>query len=149
MIGSLIKNPGGGLADCGGYLVGTQRAVELAANRLTCPGVGLEVGASLGQNRNLLRGLFYAPHTTAQALRTAHLAAYMFQHLGYAVNPAPFDRRSDIIQTGARRSTGRILQGDSIRFPGGRIRFAGTLGHARIRRSCYYGSRRVRRRIFH
>ncbi len=99
MIGSLIKNPGGGLADCGGYLVGTQRAVELAANRLTCPGVGLEVGASLGQNRNLLRGLFYAPHTTAQALRTAHLAAYMFQHLGYAVNPAPFDRRSDIIQT--------------------------------------------------
>ena len=99
MIGSLIKNPGGGLADCGGYLVGTPRAVNLAANRLTCPGVGLEVGASLGQNRNLLRGLFYAPHTTAQALKTAHLAAYMFEQLGYAVNPRPFEARSDIIQT--------------------------------------------------
>ena len=99
MIGSLIKNPGGGLADCGGYLVGSEQAVALAANRLTCPGVGLEVGASLGQNRNLLRGLFYAPHTTAQALRTAHLAAYIFQQLGYTVNPGPFELRSDIIQT--------------------------------------------------
>ena len=99
MIGSLIKNPGGGMADVGGYLVGTKKAVELAGYRLTCPGVGLEVGASLGQNRNLLRGLFYAPHTTAQALKAAHLAAYMFSELGYEVNPQPFDIRSDIIQT--------------------------------------------------
>ena len=99
MIGSLIKNPGGGMADVGGYLVGTKKAVELAGYRLTCPGVGLEVGASLGQNRNLLRGLFYAPHTTAQALKAAHLAAYMFRELGYEVNPQPFDMRSDIIQT--------------------------------------------------
>ena len=99
MIGSLIKNPGGGMADVGGYLVGTKKAVELAGYRLTCPGVGLEVGASLGQNRNLLRGLFYAPHTTAQALKAAHLAAYMFSALGYDVNPQPFDARSDIIQT--------------------------------------------------
>ncbi len=99
MIGSLIKNPGGGMADVGGYLVGTKKAVELAGYRLTCPGVGLEVGASLGQNRNLLRGLFYAPHTTAQALKAAHLAAYMFSELGYDVNPGPFEVRSDIIQT--------------------------------------------------
>ena len=99
MIGSLIKNPGGGMADVGGYLVGTKKAVELAGYRLTCPGVGLEVGASLGQNRNLLRGLFYAPHTTAQALKAAHLAAYMFSELGYEVNPRPFEMRSDIIQT--------------------------------------------------
>lgn len=99
MIGSLIKNPGGGMADVGGYLVGTKKAVELAGYRLTCPGVGLEVGASLGQNRNLLRGLFYAPHTTAQALKAAHLAAYMFSELGYEVNPQPFEMRSDIIQT--------------------------------------------------
>ncbi len=99
MIGSLIKNPGGGMADVGGYLVGTKKAVELAGYRLTCPGVGLEVGASLGQNRNLLRGLFYAPHTTAQALKAAHLTAYMFRHLGYDVNPQPFELRSDIIQT--------------------------------------------------
>lgn len=99
MIGSLIKNPGGGLADIGGYLVGSEKAVSLAGYRLTCPGVGLEVGASLGQNRNLLRGLFYAPHTTAEALKTAHLAAYIFSELGYEVNPGPFERRHDIIQT--------------------------------------------------
>lgn len=99
MIGSLIKNPGGGLADIGGYLVGSEKAVELAGYRLSCPGVGLEVGASLGQNRNLLRGLFYAPHTTAQALKTAHLAAYIFSELGYTVNPSPFEKRHDIIQT--------------------------------------------------
>ncbi|MBQ8474670.1 MAG: methionine gamma-lyase family protein [Clostridia bacterium] len=99
MIGSLIKNPGGGMADVGGYLVGSAKAVELAGYRLSCPGVGLEVGASLGQNRNLLRGLFYAPHTTAQALKTAHLAAYMFNEIGFEVTPSPFEKRSDIIQT--------------------------------------------------
>lgn len=99
MIGSLIKNPGGGMADIGGYLVGSERAVELAGYRLSSPGTGLEVGASLGQNRNLLRGLFYAPHTTAQALKTAHLAACLFSRLGYKVSPDPFEERHDIIQT--------------------------------------------------
>jgi len=99
IIGSLIKNPGGGMADIGGYLCGTARAVELAGNRLCCPGVGLDAGASLGQNRNILRGLFYAPHTTAQAMKTAHLAAYMFEHAGFDVLPKSMERRSDIIQT--------------------------------------------------
>ncbi len=99
IMGSLIKNPGGGMADCGGYIVGTKRAAELAGYRLSCPGVGLEAGASLGQTRNLLRGLFMAPHTVAQAMKTAHLAAYMFDSLGYKVSPAPFERRGDIIQT--------------------------------------------------
>jgi cystathionine beta-lyase family protein involved in aluminum resistance len=99
IIGSLIKNPGGGMADIGGYLCGTARAVELAGNRLCCPGVGLDAGASLGQNRNILRGLFYAPHTTAQAIKTAHLAAYMFEHAGFDVLPKARERRSDIIQT--------------------------------------------------
>ena len=99
IIGSLIKNPGGGMADTGGYICGTKRAVELAGNRLCCPGVGLDAGASLGQNRNMLRGLFYAPHTVAQAIKTAHLAAYMFQQAGFDVLPGPFERRSDIIQT--------------------------------------------------
>lgn len=99
IIGSLIKNPGGGMADIGGYIAGTREAVELAGNRLCCPGVGLEAGASLGQNRNMLRGLFYAPHTVAQAMKTAHLAAYMFGSLGYKVSPSPFERRYDIIQT--------------------------------------------------
>ena len=85
MAGSLIKNPGGGMADIGGYIVGTQAAVDLCGYRLTSPGVGLEVGASLGQNRNLIKGLFYAPHTVAQAMKTAHLAAYMFQQAGFDV----------------------------------------------------------------
>ena len=74
-------------------------AVELASYRLTCPGVGLEVGASLGQTRNILKGLFYAPHTTAEALKTAHLAAYVFEKLGYEVSPKSGEGRHDIIQT--------------------------------------------------
>lgn len=98
-IGSLIKNPGGGMAESGGYLAGTARAVELASYRLTTPGLGLEVGATLGQNQNLFKGLFYAPHTVAEALKTAHFAAYVFQKLGFRVEPAPEERRSDIIQT--------------------------------------------------
>ncbi|MBO5653578.1 MAG: methionine gamma-lyase family protein, partial [Clostridia bacterium] len=63
IVGSLIKNPGGGMAECGGYLAGTARAVELCGYRYTAPGVGLEIGASLGQNKNMYKGLFYAPHT--------------------------------------------------------------------------------------
>lgn len=96
--GSLIKNPGGGMADIGGYIVGRSDAALLCGYRLTAPGVGLEVGASLGQNRNLIKGLFYAPHTVAQAMKTAHLAAYMFTELGCSVNPAWNERRSDIVQ---------------------------------------------------
>ncbi|MBQ7827575.1 MAG: methionine gamma-lyase family protein [Clostridia bacterium] len=99
IIGSLIKNIGGGMADIGGYVAGTAEAVELAGYRLTCPGVGLEVGASLGQTRNILKGLFYAPHTTAQALKVAHLTAYIFDKLGYEVAPAAGESRNDIIQT--------------------------------------------------
>jgi len=99
IIGSLIKNPGGGMADIGGYIVGDDEAVRLCGNRLTSPGVGLDVGASLGQNRNLLKGLFYAPHTVAQAMKTAHLAAYMFGSIGLKVSPTWQERRSDIVQT--------------------------------------------------
>lgn len=98
-VGSLIKNPGGGMAESGGYLAGTKKAVELCANRLTCPGLGLEVGATLGQNKSLYRGLFYAPHTVAEALKTAHFAAYLFAALGFDVEPAAGQTRSDIIQT--------------------------------------------------
>ena len=99
LIGSLIKNPGGGMADSGGYLAGTARAVELASYRLTTVGVGDEVGATLGQTRSLYKGLFYAPHTTAQALKTAHFAAFIFGKMGYAVEPKWDELRSDIIQT--------------------------------------------------
>lgn len=96
--GSLIKNAGGGMADSGGYIAGRREAVELCGYRFTSPGVGLEVGASLGQTRNILKGFFYAPHTTAQALKTAHLAAYLFEKAGYRVLPGPFEQRYDIIQ---------------------------------------------------
>ena len=98
-IGSLIKNPGGGMAESGGYMAGSAKAVELCSYRLTSPGIGLEVGATLGESKNMYRGFFYAPHTVAQALKTAHFAAYIFRALGFAVEPAPEELRSDIIQT--------------------------------------------------
>ena len=96
--GSLIKNMGGGMADIGGYIAGTAKAVDLCGYRLTSPGVGLEVGASLGQTRNILKGFFYAPHTVAEALKTAHLAAYLFGNAGYHVIPEAHEVRHDIIQ---------------------------------------------------
>jgi len=99
MMGSLIKNPGGGIAESGGYIAGKARAVELASYRLTSVGVGLECGATLGQNKSLIKGFFFAPHTVAQALKTAHFAAYIFEALGYDVFPRWKERRSDIIQT--------------------------------------------------
>ena len=99
VIGSLIKNPGGGMAETGGYLAGTSRAVELVSYRMTSVGIGAEAGATLGQNKSMFKGLFYAPHTTAQALKTAHLAAYMFEKLGYVVEPRWNEERHDIIQS--------------------------------------------------
>ena len=101
IIGSLIKNPGGGIAESGGYIAGTARAVELASYRLTSVGCGLEVGATLGQTKSLYKGLFYAPHTTSQALKTAHLAAYIFgsRGLGFDVEPEWNEKRYDIIQS--------------------------------------------------
>ena len=99
VIGSLIKNPGGGMAETGGYLAGTRRAVELVSYRMTSVGIGAEAGATLGQNKSMFKGLFYAPHTTAQALKTAHLAAYMFEKLGYVVEPRWNEERHDIIQS--------------------------------------------------
>ena len=99
IIGSLIKNPGGGMAETGGYFAGTRRAIELVSYRLTSVGVGGEVGATFGHNKSFYKGLFYAPHTTAQAIKTAHLAAYLFHALGYSVEPAWNETRHDIIQT--------------------------------------------------
>lgn len=99
LIGSLIKNPGGGIAETGAYLVGSKKAVDLAAARLTVPGIGLECGASLGQTRSILKGLFFAPHVVCQAKKTAAFAAMLFHKLGYGVNPMPRQERRDIIQT--------------------------------------------------
>lgn len=97
--GSLIKNPGGGLAPTGGYIVGRKDLVERAAYRLTAPGIGGECGCTMGQNRLLYQGLFLAPHVTAQAIKTAVFCAKVMQLLGFTVDPAPESPRYDIIQT--------------------------------------------------
>ncbi len=96
--GSLIKNPGGGIAPAGGYIAGRADLVELAACRLTAPGIGSELGATLGDNRLLYQGLFLAPHTVAQALKGAVFAASLFARLGYNTLPNFDAPRSDIIQ---------------------------------------------------
>ena len=97
--GSLIKTPGGGLAPTGGYIAGRADLVERAAYRLTVPGIGGECGCTLGTNRQLYQGLFLAPHTTAQALKTAALCAAMLEKLGFDTEPGPQEPRYDIIQT--------------------------------------------------
>ena len=96
--GSLIKNPGGGLAPTGGYIAGRRDLVEAAAMRLTTPGIGGECGPTLGNNRLLFQGFFLAPHTVAQALKTAVFCAGIMEKLGYRSSPSPSARRSDIIQ---------------------------------------------------
>ncbi len=96
--GSLIKNPGGGLAPTGGYIVGRAELVERAAARLTTPGIGGECGSTLGNNRLLYQGLFLAPHVVAQALKTAVFCAAMMEELGLETSPGVNEERSDIIQ---------------------------------------------------
>lgn len=108
--GSLIKNPGGGLAPSGGYIAGRADLVERAAGRLTVPGIGGECGATFGLNRQLYQGLFLAPHTTAQALKTAALCAAMLEALGYETFPASGEFRSDIIQTVVLRTGENLLK---------------------------------------
>ena len=98
LAGSLIKNPGGGLAPTGGYVTGRKDLVERAAYRLTCPGIGGECGSTLGNNRLLYQGLFFAPHTVAQALKTAVFCAAMMEELGIESSPTVEEKRSDIIQ---------------------------------------------------
>ncbi len=99
LVGSLIKNPGGGMAESGAYIAGSAKAVELISYRFTCPGIGLEVGATLGQNKNMYKGFFYAPHTVAQAVKTALFAAGLLERLGFTVSPRADETRYDIIQT--------------------------------------------------
>lgn len=97
--GSLIKNPGGGLAPTGGYIVGRADLIENASYRMTAPGIGGECGCTMGQNRLLYQGLFLAPHVTMQAVKTAIFCAQVMQDLGFAVDPLPGTPRYDIIQT--------------------------------------------------
>ena len=98
MAGSLIKNPGGGLAPTGGYIVGRKELVENAAMRLTTPGIGGECGATLGNNRLLFQGFFMAPHVVAQALKTMTFCSAMMKKSGFESSPSPEESRNDIIQ---------------------------------------------------
>ena len=99
IVGSLIKNLGGGIAPNGGYIAGRSDLVELAAERLTVPGQGKEVGPSLGMNRYILQGLFMAPSVVKSSLKTAVFASKMLEDLGYKVVPRYNEKRSDIVQT--------------------------------------------------
>ena len=98
IVGSLIKNPGGGIAPTGGYIAGKHELVEKCAYRLTAPGVGREVGASLGHLRELYMGVFNSPHVVGEALKTAVYASALFSELGYQVTPNFDEYRGDIIQ---------------------------------------------------
>ena len=99
MAASLIKNPGGGLAPCGGYVAGRADLVERAAARMTLPGIGGECGATLDVNRLLYQGFFLAPHVAAQAVKTGAFCAAVMEELGYRVSPTADEPRYDIIQT--------------------------------------------------
>ena len=107
--GSLIKNPGGGIAPTGGYVAGKKELVDRAAMRLTTPGIGGECGSTLGVNRLLFQGLFLAPHTVAQALKTAVFCAAMLESIGFETSPKVGENRSDIIQM-IRLQTGENMK---------------------------------------
>ena len=146
MVGSLIKNPGGGLAPIGGYIVGKREYVENAAVRLTSPGLGKEVGATLGVNQSFYQGFFLAPTVTASALKGAIFAANIYERLGFPVIPDGTEERHDIIQPGGRNC---LLPGNPGGGTGGQLCGAGALGHAGLRQRCNYGCRRLCSGIFH
>ncbi len=98
-VGSLMKNLGAGIATSGAYIVGKKELVELCAERLTAPGIGKEIGPSLGQNTNLLKGLFFAPQVVANSVKTAVFASKILEELGYNVEPKYNEKRADIVQT--------------------------------------------------
>ncbi|MBS4761001.1 MAG: methionine gamma-lyase family protein [Clostridium sp.] len=97
--GSLIKNPGGGIVETGGYIAGKEEFVEQAAYRLTAPGIGSEGGAMLNQTRLIFQGLFMAPSIVSEAIKGAVLASQVFEDIGFVSTPKPFEQRTDLIQT--------------------------------------------------
>lgn len=107
--GSLIKNPGGGIAPTGGYLVGKKKYIHGAANRLSAPGLGRKIGATLDINRLLYQGLFFAPSVVGEAMKSAVLAAYLGDLLGFVVSPAPGESRCDIVQAIELGSPERLI----------------------------------------
>ena len=109
VVGSLIKNPGGGIAPMGGYIVGKRDLIEKCSYRLTAPGIGKEVGATLGFNRELFMGIFNAPHVVKEALKTAIYASALFELLGFEVYPRYNEQRHDIVQSIILRSEGALI----------------------------------------
>lgn len=109
MAGSLIKNPGGGLALTGGYIVGKKDLIERVANRSTAPGIGKDCGLTFGMTRTVLQGLFLAPHIVAEALKGSLLTAYVYKNLGFRVLPDVDDKRSDIIQAIEFKSKDKMI----------------------------------------
>ena len=110
MVGSLIKNMGGGLAPNGAYIVGKKKYIELCAERLTAPGQGKEVGPSLGINKNFLQGIYMAPSVVASSLKTAVFASRLLEKLGYDVVPRFDEKRSDIVQTIIFRDENKLIK---------------------------------------
>ena len=108
-VGSLIKNPGGGIAPTGGYIVGSLEKVERIAGRLTAPGLGRELGSYAASYRPFYQGLFMAPHTVAQALKTALLASRLFDNLGFETSPSSTETRADIIQAIKMQTPERLV----------------------------------------
>ena len=108
-VGSLIKNPGGGIAPTGGYIVGSLEKVERIAGRLTAPGLGRELGSYAASYRPFYQGLFMAPHTVAQALKTALLASKLFDNLGFETSPSSTETRADIIQAIKMQTPERLV----------------------------------------
>ena len=120
LVGSLIKNLGGGIAPNGAYVVGKHDLIELVAERLTLPGEGREVGPSLGMNKKILQGLFMAPSVVSSSLKTAILTAKVMENLGYKVSPKSTDVRTDIVQTiefGNAKDLINYVQGIQIGSP--------------------------------
>ena len=120
LVGSLIKNLGGGIAPNGAYVVGKHDLIELVAERLTLPGEGREVGPSLGMNKKILQGLFMAPSVVSSSLKTAVLTAKVMENLGYKVSPKSTDIRTDIVQTiefGNAKDLINYVQGIQIGSP--------------------------------
>ena len=108
VVGSLIKNPGGGLAPIGGYIAGKEKYVDMASYRMSCPGLGKEIGATLGLNQSFYQGLFMAPTVTAGAVKGAIFAANVYESLGFDVLPNGKEDRYDIIQAVSLKSGERL-----------------------------------------
>lgn len=110
MAGSLIKNPGGGIALSGGYIVGNEKLIERISYRMTSPGIGKECGLTFGQTRSILQGLFLAPTTVASALKGAILCSQVYEDLGFEVKPKPNEQRSDIIQSVKLSDSDKVIK---------------------------------------